>query len=821
MKQLLLVAALASSATLLAQHNTKLRDDSWKKHYRATPEKINNLVHTKIEASFDYDKQYLNGKVWLTITPQFDAVDSLLLDAKGMNIHQVNLVAGTVTKPLNYSYDSSVIRIKLNKTYTRTEKYTVYVAYTAKPNELKVQGSSAITDAKGLYFINPKGEEKDKPTQVWTQGETEATSVWCPTIDRPNQKTTQETILTVPAKYVTLSNGVLVSSKPNKDGSRTDTWKMDLPHAPYLFFMGVGDYAVIKDSYKGKEVSYYVEKDYANVARKIFGETPAMMAYFSKLTGVEYPWSKYSQMTARDYVSGAMENTTATLHSDAAQQNARQLVDANDWEDVVSHELFHHWFGDLVTAESWSNLTVNESFANYSELLWREFKYGKENAHLKNHEDMQGYLGSRSEAKDLVRFYYKDKEDMFDAVSYNKGGRILHMLRNYVGDSAFFASINNYLTTNKFKAGEAHHVRLAFEEVTGKDLNWFFNQWYFGAGNPKLNFTYGYNAAAKMATISVKQTQTGDKVFQLPLAVDVYVNGTKTRHNVWVTSKTDSFSFPAATEPNAIYADADRILLAEIVENLTPAQQAFMYKNGNALARLNAVEAAAELENGAEILAAAITDKNNTIRRTALQTLAGSPLTEAVENTVVKIANTDVDRRVRASAIKVLKETGKKQYQALYEKAVLDSSYAVAGAALLALAEVDEKKALELLPTLKKDAKGALNQATQRLDILTKTDADFDEVFNGFTKASLQDKFQNAPVFISYLNNITTTANFKKAVDAATAFNKMAGNFSPEYADAMKKEMRKIIGKKEAAAQNSANKDALLEQAAYLTEKLK
>ena len=104
---------------------------------------------------------------------------------------------------------------------------------------------------------------------------------------------------------------------------------------------------------------------------------------------------------------------------------------------------------------------------------------------------------SQSENKDLVRFYYPDKEDMFDAVSYNKGGRILHMLRNFVGDSAFFKALNLYLTTNKFKSAEAHHLRLAFEEVTGKDLNWFFNQWYFGAGHPKLDVTYGYDEACK------------------------------------------------------------------------------------------------------------------------------------------------------------------------------------------------------------------------------------------------------------------------------------------------------------------------------------
>jgi aminopeptidase N len=222
------------------------------------------------------------------------------LDAKGMDIKQVAVVKNGKNNPLKYQYDKEVLNIKLDKTYRNNETYTIYIDYVAKPDELTAKGSAAITDAKGLYFINPRGEEKNKPTQIWTQGETEATSVWVPTIDKPNQKTTQEMYLTVPVKYVSLSNGKLISQKVNADGTRTDYWKMDQPHAPYLFFMGIGDYAVIKDQYKGKEVSYYVEKEYAPVARRIFGHTPEMMAYFSRITGVDYPWVKYAQMTARD-----------------------------------------------------------------------------------------------------------------------------------------------------------------------------------------------------------------------------------------------------------------------------------------------------------------------------------------------------------------------------------------------------------------------------------------------------------------------------------------------------------------------------------------
>ncbi len=238
------------SHDLLAQSNNTQVDTSWKNTYRATATKTNNLKHTKLVASFNYEKAQMNGEVWLKLQPHFYPTNELVLDAKAMDIKEVALVQGSAKSKLAYSYDSMQLRIVLNKTYTAKETYTVYVKYIARPNEFKGQGSEAIRDAKGMYFINPLGTDKEKPTQIWTQGETEASSVWIPTIDKTNQKTTQEFYLTVPSKYVSLSNGLLVKQTDLKNGFREDVWKMDLPHSPYLFFIGIGDYAVIKDSYK-------------------------------------------------------------------------------------------------------------------------------------------------------------------------------------------------------------------------------------------------------------------------------------------------------------------------------------------------------------------------------------------------------------------------------------------------------------------------------------------------------------------------------------------------------------------------------------------
>lgn len=775
MKKIMAVLGLFLAFGTMAQTGT---NDSWKKVYRETPVKINDLVHTKLDASFDYSKSYLNGKVWLTLKPHFYATDSLQLDAKGMNIHTVELVSAGKNTKLTYSYDSLFLHIKLNKTYQKDEKYTIYIAYTAKPNEFKTEGSAAITDAKGLYFINPTGEDKKKPTQIWTQGETEGTSVWVPTIDRPNQKCTNEFNLTVPAKYVTLSNGKLTAQVKNADGTRTDSWKMELPHSPYLFFIGIGDFAVVKDTYKGKEVNYYVEKDYEKVARKIFGLTPEMMQFFSeKVTGIEYPWNKYSQIVGRDYVSGAMENTTATLHQETAQQDARQLVDENNWEGTIAHELFHQWFGDYVTAESWSNITVNESFADYSQLLWEEYKYGADAAGFEQFKEMQSYLGSGSGAKDLVRFYYHDKEDVFDQVSYQKGGRILHMLRNYVGDKAFFASLNKYLTTYKFGNGNAHKLRLAFEEVTGKDLNWFFNQWYFGSGHPKLEISYAYDSAAHIANVYVKQSQTGDKIFKLPMAIDIYYGAQKTRHQVWANNKIDTFSFAAATKPDLINVDGDKIILSDKRDNKSLAEFIHQYTYaGKYLDRREALDFASKKMSeptAYQLHVKALSDPYERIRAKALQGLTiAKSIDEATYTKIAAIAKNDPKRLVRADAIDLLAKSKNNSYNDLYLASTKDSSYSVAGAGLEALSTVDSITAYKMAVEMaKQPSKGRLTAAISNVIIQFGDESAYDYIMNNFTSMPLsQEKFSSLSSVGDFLAKITDQQKFEKGVDEIVKF---------------------------------------------------
>jgi aminopeptidase N len=761
-------------------------DQSWKKDYRAEATKINDLVNTRLDVKFDYSKSWMYGKAWLTLHPQFYPTDSLKLDAKGMAIKEISMVKNGKDIPLKYRYDSLNLFITLDRTYKGGENYTIYIDYISRPDEYENAsyhhgGSLAINDDKGLYFINPLGEEKDKPTQIWTQGETESNSVWMPTIDKPNQKSTQEISMTVPDKYVTLSNGLMISSKKNTDGTRTDTWKLDLPFAPYLFFMGVGDYAIVKDSYEGKDVNYYVEKPYASVARKIFGLTPEMIGFYSKVLGVDYPWPKYDQMTARDYVSGAMENVSATLHTDALQQNERQLTDENNYEDYVAHELFHQWFGDLVTCESWSNITVNESFADFSEQLWFEHKWGKDRGDEHGFEGLQKYLQGGGYNKDLVRFYYRDKEDVFDAVSYEKGGRILNMLRNYLGDSAFFKSLNLYLTTNKFKTGEAQQLRLAFEAVTGQDLNWYWNQWYYGSGNPVLNISYVYDDAAGKASVIVEQKQTGDKIFKLPFAIDIYNVANKTRYKVWAQNKIDTFTFNYTKHPDLINVDGDKILLCEKTDNKTADNYIAQIKYAPLyLDRREALTYFAKKHM--KELAAGLNDKYAGLRSFTLDKLkTDSSLWNAdILKTVETIANTEPDRKTKAKAIELLSATKDPKYKALFAKYVSDSSYSVSGAALEGLNNLDPVNAYALAKKYNSDAKGKLEDVISNVIADNGSESDFDFIAGNYEDEPVsREKMQTAtPTFCNYLSKLNDINKIKKGVDLVIAFkNEMPSTY--------------------------------------------
>ena len=669
--------------------------------YNPSYTRSNDLIHTKLEVSFDFDKQHVFGKATLELEPYFYPTNKVVLDAKGFDIHEIKLLDGAI---LNYEYQNDLLTIQLDKEYQPKERYTLFIDYTAKPNERTVGGSAAITQDKGLYFINPKGETPNKPTQIWTQGETESNSAWFPTIDKPNERCTQEISVTIRDDFETLSNGILKSSVSNDDGTRTDYWVMDMPHAPYLFMLAIGDFAVVREEWRGKEVSYYVEKKYEPYAKRIFPYTLEMLDFYSELYGYDYPWQKYAQVVVRDYVSGAMENTTGVIFGEFMNGTERELIDEKNNERIVAHELVHHWFGDLVTCESWANLPLNESFANYGEYLWMEKKHGREEAdyHLMN--ELNGYFSqAQTNTHDLIYFDYRDKEQTFDAHSYNKGGCILHSLRSYLGNKAFFAGLQHYLKSNEFTAVEAHDLRLSFEEVTGQDLNWFFNQWFFATGHPELEVSEEYDSLNQKVIVTITQTQDAnlnEPIYQLPIAIDVYENDKPTRHNVFINKRKQVFEFKVSKAPKLVNVDADKILVGTIKHYKSIAQLIFQYQNAdNFKSRFEALSALEGLEDdeARAIFEMALNDTHWFLRSKAVQNV------EANEK-IADLAINDPHSAVRADAMEKLGFSGNKAFVPILKSGIEnDLAYPVMASALESLINLDLNSAETYAQKLEKE----------------------------------------------------------------------------------------------------------------------
>ncbi len=678
---------------------------------RASKAKVHDLIHTRLDVRFDWRNKHLIGTAELTLKPWLYPSDRLQLDAKGMTIHAI--IDPETQLALPYQYDGQIIDITLPKLYSRVENYRVKIEYTAKPDELGVAGGQAITDAKGLYFINADSSEVNKPTQVWTQGQPESNSCWFPTIDTPNERMTQELFIRVHQDFQTLSNGTLVYSNYHDDNTRTDYWKQDLNHPPYLTMLAAGNFLAAQDTWERSDgskipLSYYLEPEYAPYAWKIFGNTPEMLTFYSDLLGIEYPWDKYSQIVVRDYVSGAMENTTAVIFGEFMNMNDRELLDDN-YEAVIAHELFHHWFGDLVTCENWSHLPLNESFATYGEFLWEEYKYGRDAADYQGWESEAGYL-YESEFKQLplIRYDYENADDMFDAHSYNKGGRVLHLLRETVGDTAFFASLQLYLENNAFKDVELEHLRLAFEEVTGTDLSWFFTQWFEMPGHPELTISYFYDDEISQQQVVISQVGNANPdapTYRIPMAIDLhFADQSVRREYVTITEEEHLFAFDVMSQPLWVNVDAQKSLLGKKFDQKPADWWAYQLTSGGLFRdRQEAMTYFQEVPDPVyyPAIEAALNDPFWFIRSQAIAWIANADSVSTTAATaLLNMAQNDENTNTRADAIRLLGQYP--QANAPLSAAELEQfvtqerSYRVNAAALEALYLANPSRALTL-----------------------------------------------------------------------------------------------------------------------------
>lgn len=673
--------------------------------FEGTYEKTARLLHTKLDLAFRWEERVIEGKAHLSFTPFFSDIDQLRLDAKNFEFHTLSL--GEDGPELEYRYDGVEVFIDLDQTYSKGDTFWIYIDYEAFPFEQRPDGFQPDPIQRGIHFINHKNDALHKPMQIWTQGQTEYNSNWFPTIDKPNVRTTQETYLTVEDRFTTLTNGLLKESVQLDDGMRRDYWVMDQEHPPYLFMLAIGEYVIVEDEWRGVPLEYYVEAEYEEYAADIFGNTKEMLDYFSDITGIEYPWQKYSQVVVRDFVAGAMENTTAVIFGEQVQRPLIDLRDSNN-DGIVAHELIHHWFGNLVTCKNWANLTLNEGFASFTEMLWEEYHRGPDAAGELRLDKLNAYFTETANfVRPLINFGYSDNEEMFDRHSYNKGGLILQMLRHKLGDDAFFASWNRYLKDHYNSPVEVHDLRLSMEAVSGRDLFEFFEQWFFEKGHPQIEVETQYDSVSATVGLVIRQVQDAlvwHPVYRFPVKVDIHLkDGTIIELDMEINRRETVMLLDCPSPPVWVNFDRDKYLLAEVWMERDFDSYLAQYQLGETFQDRH--QAILGLRNHfekipEELFPMFINDGSPRIRMVALEAFGGYYVEENLDHLKYMALN-DPNALVRAAVITTMTEL---EHPATEEMAIkmLEQAYSASGisAALTALGELNPEKAMEFAADL-------------------------------------------------------------------------------------------------------------------------
>ncbi|HEX3762005.1 MAG TPA: M1 family metallopeptidase, partial [Kofleriaceae bacterium] len=473
---------------------------------RWAPDRVVDIQHLALVLDVDPAARTVAGSVTLSCRALAAETHSVELDAVELTIERA-LVGGVVAA---FHHDGKKLRIDLPAPVAAGAELTIAVAYRGTPR-------------RGLYFIAPDDAYPGKPVQVWSQGQDEDSRYWFPCFDAPHEKATSELTVTVPADLFAVSNGALVSDRTEGD-RRTLHWRLDVPHSCYLITLAVGDFATIETRWRDVPVVYYVERGREAACERTLARTPEMMELFSQRFGVPYPYPRYAQVFVADFIFGGMENTSATTLTDTVLLDDRAAID-HDVDALVAHELAHQWFGDLVTCRDWGEGWLNEGFATYSEYIWREHHEGRDAADLELDEWAEQYFGEDAGRyrRTIAIKHYEEPIDIFDHHLYEKGGRVLHMLRHVLGDAAFWASLAHYLTKHRHGVVESRDLARAVEEATGKNLDWFFSQWVIdGSGHPELEVSIRWGAGDRLAVVTVEQKHKIEPkvpVFQIPTHV--------------------------------------------------------------------------------------------------------------------------------------------------------------------------------------------------------------------------------------------------------------------------------------------------------------
>ncbi len=669
-----------SAATAVAQSNAvRVVNGSYTRSHDY------DLIHQRIVVSdFNWDSTSFRGVVTTTIVSRKPGLDSIILDeGKLLRNTRVTGRDGRLVRTARHG-DTLVVFPAHPAAFGDTVVFTV--AYDGK-----------VRNGRGLTFISPDGLPH-RPRQLWSQGESMDNHLWFPTYDFPNDKESWELVATVDRGDVVVSNGRRVSDVRH-GREHTVTWRENRPSATYLVSLVIGPFAELHDSWNGIPVDYYVYHADSAKAWRLFHHTPDMINTYAKLTGIKYPWAKYAQTTVADFFGG-MENVSATTLVD-------WLPDANAYQDrpwyltlLIPHELAHQWFGDDVTTENWANLWLNEGFA--------EFMPGQYWLHAKGLHAAQAYYAS--EYRSYVNIDRRRPMALASEGSdniYPKGALVLRMLEHYLGPQRFWASLHTYLTRHAFGNATSDDLRQAILDATGENLDWFWREWVYDAGYPKLDVHATYDSTQQLLRLTVDQTQQDTlkpdahglkfdvpAVFHMPFTIRVGTAHGDVIHRDSLHARHDTITIrDVRSEPTmVIFDDGNHVLKQLTFDEPTAWLATQLDRDQNLWDREWAIGQLASRPDDAAAVAALVHAAEHAdyylTRQQAVTALGGNPSPSAFA--AVAAAVHDTSAAVRAAAVTALGVFGTARAAPLIRGAFdHDSSYDVRAAAVSALARVD------------------------------------------------------------------------------------------------------------------------------------
>ncbi len=523
----------------------------------------------RVALRIDFERREIIGTTQIGLRVLADTLRHVGLDfcTNNMAVDSVGLAAvGATVRP-----DS--LLLTLDRPYTRGETLRVAVSYRGRPR------------AEDNFPVFSWGQVNGHPS-VFSDNEPYYARCWFPCRDYPGDKADSvDMIITVPKPLVVASNGVLRSVQENGDGTRTFFWHESYPITTYLMAIGVADFRIFEEPYVSvagdtMPVIDFLYPDSYNAAKEDLNITVPAIQTYASLWG-EYPFvrEKYGQV---QYGGpwGGMEDQTVTMLNDAYFTGHHRA------DLVVVHELSHQWWGDCISPKEFGHVWLNEGFATLAEGLWLEQRYGPDAYRTFMNSTMTVALTQ------MAPIYRYPGSRVIVGVVYDKGACVLHMLRRLVGDSVFFASLRDYKERFAYGVATTEDLQHVFEEHTGRDWGWFFQQWIYEPGHPVVSWDWTAQKSDTGLGYIVKgfleQVQTtGPRAFQIPVKVLARNQDSSFTWTGWMDGRSLDFAFEVPWEPSEVILDPDQDVLMEQKQATRPVPErvAWEYRevsgNGN------------------------------------------------------------------------------------------------------------------------------------------------------------------------------------------------------------------------------------------------